>query len=311
MREIAVTGQGVGAGAAAVAHSRAMTKTAPSDNAQATIEFRGFARPIVIRIDAALVGELHFLISEWPWRPVRSARRWHVRMAAASPGYVVTERRGRAVVETFYPTAPHAMGALLGALIAAALRQTRDTISLHAGAASFPRGAVVVIGPSLAGKSSVALHMAANGGCLLGDDSVAVADDRALSFGLAPKLRLPLPADAGRLFSRFAGARIRRTQSGIAHLRLRRGETARFGQGAPLRGFVILKRTEKGACRLLPADRSAVMRVLVTHAFAPQLGAAALVARLAVLASRAPAYTLEFSRSREAARVLRRLVEGD
>ena len=310
MREIAATGQGVGAVAAAVAHSRAMTKTAPSDNAPAVIEFRGFARPIVARIDAALVAELPFLISEWPWRRLRSARRWHVRMTAAGAGYVVTERRGGAVMEAFHPTAPQAMGAFLGALIAAALGQTGDTVSLHAGAASFPRGAVVVIGPSMAGKSSVALHMAANGGRLLGDDSVAIAEGRALSFGLAPKLRLPLPADAGRLFSGFAKARIRRAQSGIAHLRLRRGEGARFGQGAPLRGIVILKRVAEGKPRLRPADRPAAMRALITHAFAPQLGAAALVARLAALTGRTPAYTLEFSRSREAARALRRLVEN-
>lgn len=295
---------------AAVAHSRAMTDTALSDNAPATIEFHGFARPIVVRIDAAVVDELSILIAEWPWRRVTSARRWHVRVAATGSDYSVVERRGRAVVENLYSSAPQAMGAFTGALIAAALRQTRDTISLHAGGASFSRGAVVVIGPSLAGKSSVALHMAANGGRLLGDDSVAIAGDRALSFGLAPKLRLPLPADAGRLFTRFAGARICRTQSGIAHLRLRRGEAARFGQGAPLRGIVILKRMEGGTARLVPADRSAAMRALVTHAFAPQFGAAALVARLAALASRVPAYTLEFSRSCEGARVLRRFVEG-
>ena len=287
-----------------------MTRTVSPDNAPAVIEFRGFARPIVARVDAALMGEVPFLIAEWPWRRVQSTRRWHVRMTAAGTGYVVTERRGRVVVEAFYPTAPHAMGAFLGALIAAALRQTRDTFSLHAGAASFSRGAVVVIGPSMAGKSSVALHMAANGGRLLGDDSIAIADGRALSFGLAPKLRLPLPVDAGRLFSGFAGARIRRSQSGIAHLRLRRGECARFGQGAPLRGIVILNRVEEGRPRLLPSTRPAAMRALVTHAFAPQLSAAALVAQLAALAARTPAYTLEFSRSREAASALRRLVEG-
>ncbi len=310
MREIATVGQGVGAVAAAVANSRAMVSTASSDNAPAVIEFRGFARPIVARIDAALVDELPFLIAEWPWRRVRTARRWHVRMIAADSGYIVSERRGRAVVEAFHPTAPQAMGAFLGALIAAALHQSRDTISLHAGAASFARGAVVVIGPSMAGKSSVALHMAANGGRLLGDDSVAVSEGRALSFGLAPKLRLPLPADAGPLFKRFAEARIRRAQSDIAHLRLRRGEGARFGQGAKLRGIVILKRVAEGKPRLLLADRPAAMRALVTHAFAPQLNAAALVRRLAALAGRTPAYTLEFSRSREAARSLRRLVEG-
>lgn len=310
MREIAATGQGVGAVAVAVAHSRAMTRTALSDNAPAMIEFHGFARPIVVRIDAALVAELSILIAEWPWRRVTSARRWHVRVAATGSDYAVAERKGRVVMESLYPSAPQAMGAFTGALIAAALRQTRDTVSLHAGAASFSRGAVIVVGPSLAGKSSVALHMAANGGCLLGDDSVAIADGRAISFGLAPKLRLPLPPDAGRLFTRFTGARIRRAHSGIAHLRLRRGETARFGQGAPLRGVVILKRVEEGTARLLPTDRSTAMRALVTHAFAPQLGAAALVARLAALASRVPAYTLEFSRSREAARALRRFVEG-
>ena len=310
MREITAGSQGVGAVAAAVAHSRAMTNTASSHNAPAVIEFRGFVRPIVVRIDAALVDELPFLISAWPWRRAAVARRWHVRVAAADSGYVVSERRGRAVVEAFHPTAPQAMGAFAGALIAAALYQDRDMISLHAGAASFSRGAVTVIGPSMAGKSSVALHMAADGGRLLGDDSIAISNGRALSFGLTPKLRLPLPADAGRLFTGFANARIRRAQSSIAHLRLRRGEGARFGQSAKLCGIVILKRVAEGKPKLLPADRPAAMRALVTHAFAPQLSAAALVMRLAALVARTPAYTLEFSRSREAARVLRRLVES-
>ena len=309
MREIAATSQSIGDAAGAVAHLPAMTNFARSGNAPATIEFRGFARPIVVRIDAVLVEELAMLIAAWPWRRVASARRWHVCVAATAAGYAVAERKGRAVEETLYPTAPQAMGAFTGALVAAALRHTRDTVSLHAGAAAFSHGAVVAIGPSLAGKSSVALHMAANGGRLLGDDSVAIAGDRALSFGLAPKLRLPMPADAGRLYSRFATARIRRTQSGIAHLRLRRGEAARFGQSAPLRGIVILKRAEESASRLLPADRSAAMRALVTHALAPQLSAAALDARLVALVSNVPAYTLEFGRSREAARLLRRLVE--
>ena len=302
--------RGVGVIATAMAHSRAMTNTASSGNAPPMLEFRGFTRPIVVRIDAALMGELAFLVAEWPWRRVDAARRWHVRLVAADSGYVLSERRGRMIVESFYPTAPQAMGAFLGALIAAALYQNRAAFSLHAGAASFSRGAVVVLGPSMAGKSSVALHMAANGGRLIGDDSVAVSDGRALSFGLAPKLRMPLPEDAGRLFRDFANGRIRRVQSDIAHLRLRRGEGARFGQGAKLRGIIILKRMAEGKPRTLPADRPTAVRALVTHAFAPQIKAAALVAHLAALASWTPAYTLEFSRSRDAARALRRLVEG-
>jgi len=288
--------------------TRNRRRTAHADNASATIEFRGFARPIVVCMDAALMDEVAILMAAWPWHRVSRARRWHVRVAASAAGYAVAERKGRVVVENVYASAQQTMGAFTGALIAAALRQTRDTVSLHAGAAAFPRGAVLVLGASLAGKSSIALHMAAVGGRLLGDDSVAVTGVRALSFGLAPKLRLPLPVDAGRRFVRFAEDRLRRVQSNIGHLRLRRGEAAKFGQGAPLRALVILRRGGEGPPRLMPADRPAVVRALVTHAFAPQLGAAALVAWLAALAHRVPAYTLEFSRSREAAAALRRLI---
>lgn len=196
------------------------------------------------------------------------------------------------------------MSAFIGALIAAALRQTRDTICLHAGGAVLPSGAILLLGASFAGKSSVAMHLAAGGALFFGDDRIAVADDRALALGLAPKLRLPIPDDAGPVFTRFARARVRSTRWGVAHLRLQRGEAAAFGRRARVRAIVVLKRRDDGPARLVTADRSTAMRSLVAHAFAPQMAAAALVARLAALTSRVPAYTLEFSRSREAARVL-------
>lgn len=308
MRENVSADQGVGAPSIPVAHSRAMTD--PIHNAPATIEFRGVTRPIVARLDAELLSELPFLITGWSWRRVPGTRRWQIAVAAVADGYRVIERRGKTNLESAWSSAPEALASFTGALIAATLFQRRDAISLHAGAAAFAGGAVAVFGPSFAGKSSVALHMTAQGGRLLSDDSVLITGDKVQSFGLAPKLRLPLPADAGRSFLRFAQARIRRRQSNIAHLRMRRGEAARFGQGAKLRGLVILKRgTDGEAARLVPADRSAAVRALVHHAFAPQMSGAALVPHLADLAARIPAYTLEFSRSRDAARVLRRWVE--
>jgi hypothetical protein len=308
MRENISVGQGVGASSISVAHSRAMTDAVL--NTSVTIEFRGATRPIVARLNAELLPELPFLITGWPWRRLPRARRWQISVAAAADGYRVIERRGRTNLESVWSSAPEALASFTGALIAAVLFQKDDAISLHAGSVAFADGAVAVFGASFAGKSSVALHMAAQGGRLLGDDSVLIAKDRAFSFGLAPKLRLPVPADAGRPFFRFAQARIWRQQSNIAHLHMRRGEAARFGQGAKLRGLVILDRgTGAEAARLVPADRSTTVRALVHHAFAPQMSGAALVPHLASLAARIPAYTLEFSRSRDAARILRRLIE--
>ncbi len=81
---------------------------------------------------------------------------------------------------------------------------------LNAGAALAGGGALVFAGESHAGKSAIALHLAAAGRTLLGDDRLLVATlggpPRATALGLARKVRTPLPEDFSPAARRLAAA---------------------------------------------------------------------------------------------------------
>ena len=128
------------------------------------------------------------------------------------------------------------------------------------------------------GKSSVALHMAAAGYRLFGDDRLAVrmGDGGAaagLCLGLTPKVRLPLPADCDRRFAEYVDSFTEIRDEAAAYLKLWEGEAAVFLEQSPIAAFVILNRAEAGACAMVSASRPAVVKALLAQCFAPQIDA--------------------------------------
>ena len=204
---------------------------------------------------------------------------------------------------------------LASALVAAFISRQADTVCLHAGSAQLGHGLVVLLGDSLAGKSSVALHMAAAGYRLFGDDRLAVhmADDGAatgLCLGLTPKVRLPLPADCGRRFAEYVDSFTEIRDEAVAYLKLWEGEAAVFLEQAPVVAFIILNRAETGECSMVPATRPAIVKALLAQCFAPQIAPQDLVRALTGLASSVTGYELGFSHSGDAASLLTATLRG-
>ncbi|EDP62511.1 hypothetical protein BAL199_13248 [alpha proteobacterium BAL199] len=97
---------------------------------------------------------------------------------------------------------------VLAGAIAARVEATPGALVLNAGAALLADAAVVFAGESHAGKSSVALHLAASGVPLLGDDRLILGTETdlptAAGLGLARKVRTPLPDDFSESACRLA-----------------------------------------------------------------------------------------------------------
>ncbi|MEQ8398835.1 hypothetical protein [Thalassobaculum sp.] len=97
---------------------------------------------------------------------------------------------------------------VLAGAIAARVEAMPGALVLNAGAALLADRAVVFAGASHAGKSSMALHLAASGIPLLGDDrlilGIAADPPSATALGLARKVRTPLPDDFSESARRLA-----------------------------------------------------------------------------------------------------------
>jgi hypothetical protein len=268
--------------------------------------------PVLVRNAEAVLAHLPLFLGGWPLRWVGEAE-----TPDTTPDIEIVERAEGAIdVATAahraeYAGAMDAANALAGALIGAFIGRRSAMICLHAGSALIGGGLVALIGGSHAGKSSVALQLAAAGYRLFGDDRIALdlADMTAplgLCLGLMPKIRLPLPPDAGPRLAEFVDAYSELQDEAAAYLKPWAGEAATFGETASLRALVVLERSEGAPARLDPLARPALLRTLIESVTAPGLDAGALVAQLDALARAVPAYALSFGASREAAALLAR-----
>jgi hypothetical protein len=269
------------------------------------------ARLTVENADLVLA-ELPYFIADWPvqWAGDAATGTIDVAVHAGTDGDISIVGPGAS--SEAYGNSFDAANGLAGALVSAFIARDPGLVCAHAGAAEVAGGLVVVLGESFAGKSSVALQLAAAGHRLFGDDRLAIrtADARGVCLGLMPKVRLPLPADAGVRLREFVAAYTELEGDGTAYLKPWSAETARFGDAAPLAALVLLDRAPGATVALDRATPSEIVRALIGNVHAPHLGSRDLVARLAELAALVPGYRLRFESSRLAADRLSSLLTG-
>jgi hypothetical protein len=177
-----------------------------------------------------------------------------------------------------------AANALAGALTAEIPQADPQWVQLHAAAALDPDGRLeLFLGPSQAGKSTLALTLARRGRRLFADDRLAVrlADDGAegLALAVAPKLRLPAPTDWDAAALDWLAARTAARRADLAVLRLAPAELARLGERAQVARVLLLVRDPaSGTPRVEPLTGGAALKALLPNCFAPRLTAAELLA---------------------------------
>lgn len=196
-----------------------------------------------------LLAQLPIFLGGWPCRRLDDADdgEMHIKIIERPDKRIEVNLTGSGAHKTVFENEFAAADGLANALVAAFVSRHADTFCLHAGSARLGPGLVVLLGDSLAGKSSVALHMAAAGYRLFGEDRLAVSMGDGgtaigLCLGLTPKVRLPLPADCGRRFAEYVESFTEIRDDATAYLKLWEGEAAVFLEQAPIAAFVILNR---------------------------------------------------------------------
>ncbi|MFC0278410.1 PqqD family peptide modification chaperone [Falsigemmobacter intermedius] len=155
------------------------------------------AAPLLLPDDPALKEALLRCLDGWSLQPVRSRPDEALAIAreASCGRWKITSRYSDRPTGAL-PLAS-AVCALIADLSLARLESGEDLLGLHAAAVALGGQAFVLTGPARAGKTSFATRLAAEPGAeFICDDVLAITpDDQAMSFGIAPRLRLPLPPD--------------------------------------------------------------------------------------------------------------------
>ena len=176
---------------------------------------------------------------------------------------------------------------------------------LHAGAAAFDQGLVVLAGTHRAGKSTLVAGLAAAGVPVFCDDVLPIDDEgRGVAIGFVPRLRLPLPDDLSRTFHDFLARRRGLENARNLYVDLRAEECAPLGARAPIRGVVVLERDPAAAPAITPIKKSEALRRLIVRNIASDVTAVDFVDRLHGIVAGAPCFCVRYATCDEAVRLL-------
>jgi len=270
------------------------------------VAFEGLSRPVALIDSEALLQPLAAVLRGWRFGPVSAA-------AGAPPVITIRRGGGRYRVESPWPAAPAAYAdpvdavcALIVDLVRAYVADDPSLLCLHCGAAEFAGRLVIFPSRYRAGKSTLMARLAAAGSRVFADDVLPIAapDNAGRALGIAPRLRLPVPAGAGQAFRDFVAAHRGPGNRRYLYLDLPPETLVRYGATAPIGGFVLLDRRTAGPAELTAAPRGQGLQRAILHNFAH--GAALeTVDRLAALVAGGHCFTLRYSDLDAAAELLR------
>jgi hypothetical protein len=167
----------------------------------------------------------------------------------------------------------------------------RESLILHAAGVRIGAGLVLLTGHYRAGKTVFTTACAAAGLQIYSDDIIQLDPEGpvACAAGLAMRLRLPLPDSM--------------TDE-------TRNRLAWYGERAPIRGVVSLRRAEEGSARLQCLDPGDALSEAIRRNFAREMRAGKILDTFDTLTARVPCLSLAYSRAEEGVELMRQAFEG-
>ena len=180
-------------------------------------------------------------------------------------------------------------------------------LCLHCAAVEIGTGLVVFPSTYRAGKSTIAVHLAAAGATVFSDDVMPLSapGGRGLALGILPRLRLPFPSDAGARFNDFTAARPGPASRRYRYVALEEpGELAPFRSSAAIKGVVLLERREGTDLDLQPVRDSEVMNAAILRNFARDVPAIDIFDRLHSVVRNSRCFKMTYGSGKDAADAL-------
>lgn len=147
----------------------------------------------------------------------------------------------------------------------------RDQLCIHAAAVKFGNGIVLFPNTFAAGKSILSVVLASQGYRLYADDVVALdmENHEAVSLGILPRLRLPLPTKAiSPLMSDFLQTCRCLESPTQLYVGLGDAHQARLGERGTIAAIVVLERLSRYTpAKLAPVGAAEALRTIITQNF--------------------------------------------
>jgi hypothetical protein len=232
--------------------------------------FPGLDRPVVLPDDPALIGALRACVAGWVPETVAVPA-----SGAVDPVCTVERHRGQFRLRSPFLAAPMAGLTVTTAACGVIADLAQGYVearpgwrALHCGAFALRGRLVAVTGAARAGKSTLIARMTAEPGVAVFCDDVLPLrpDGTAVALGIAPRLRLPLPATLSPTFRAHVARHIGPRDARYGYLCA--PGIAPHGTVAPFAAFVVLDRRADGPARLHRLERSEA----VWHLLAQTIG---------------------------------------
>lgn len=265
------------------------------------IVFRGIAAPLRLNGAEAVLPHLPGIMVGWPFQ-------CDAVVPSTQPFFSISAEPGEALLRCenhgedkpprrFDPV--NALCDVVAALAMALPAEDPSLICLHAAGVAMAGRLVVFPNVQRAGKSTLSVALARAGHALFSDDVVPLsftADTRAHghAMGIAPRLRLPLPATIDRDFRDWVEAAAGPRNQQYHYLSLT--EQPAHGTMLPVGAFVILDRQDDpGPARLDPVTPDIAMDALLHQNFTRDRHSADILQAMAATLSNQPVFRLSYS----------------
>ena len=268
------------------------------------LAFADTAAVIEVPDSQELLAALRAAASDWPFAETQSKAEPVARLRELNGSYAI-EFPGEEPVEA---TAVRAACSAMVNVVGAYIDDHPGRLCLHCAAAEFSGRLVIFPSRAHAGKSTLIASLAASGHVIFGDDIIPVSDDdlSGISLGIAPRLRLPLPKDAGAPFREFVSRHAAAGDGYYLYLALPAGGLAPRKSTKPIGAIVLLDRRPEGPAELGWATRSNILQSLIMQNFARAAPSGTLLDRLHSIMDRLPHLVLRYSNLEEATVLLQK-----
>ncbi len=271
------------------------------------IAFKGLSAVVEVPDCPVFIETLRGAAPDWPFARTGHEVEPLARVEASETVYTLFSpwREGTEITGL---SAVRAVCGLLADILTSYIDENPSRLCLHCGAALISGRLVMFPSRSHAGKSTLIARLAASGCRIFGDDVLPLnrADDHGVALGLAPRLRLPLPAHASAEFRRFVSENAGPSDDRYQYLALAGNHLAPRGIAAPLGAIILLDRQPEAVTAIGPAGRAETLKALISQNFARGEPAGELLQRLHRLMDALPRFTLRYSDLDEAAALLQR-----
>ncbi len=266
------------------------------------LSFTGLIRPVALIGCDELAEVIASVLRGWEMREMAQAE-------TAEPAITIRRIDGRYSRTSRWLSEPASFSHPLNAtcdflvdLMRAYVADNERLLCLHCAAARFDDGLVIFPSTYKAGKSTLAAYLAAAGTRLFTDDVLPIdsVTGHGMAPGFLPRLRLPLPDDAGAEFRAFIDSKAGPGSDRFLYLDLAADGLAPLGETAPIRGAVLLMREADAPVELSPAGADDILQSAIRRNFAHNLSGLETLDRLHAVIDGAECHTLRYGHAEDA-----------